>query len=140
MRVALSVTYLTDTFYPATGWAVVKFPLDQTCCGQMRSNTGYPEQAGELARPDRRVFAGFDAVVAPSGSCAAMVRGYYPGLLESTDIPPTYELSEFLVGVLGMVDVGAHPPAGARREVDQPRDVPAPPAESFRARWSRHHG
>jgi L-lactate dehydrogenase complex protein LldE len=120
MRVALFVTCLTDTFYPATGRAVVRllerldcaveFPLDQTCCGQMHYNTGYPEQAGELARRYQRVFAGFDAVVAPSGSCAAMVREYYPGLLGNTEIPPTYELSEFLVEVLGVVDVGAHFP------------------------------
>jgi L-lactate dehydrogenase complex protein LldE len=120
MRVALFVTCLTDTFYPATGRAVVRllerlgcvveFPFEQTCCGQMHYNTGYPAQAGELARRYRRVFAGYDAVVAPSGSCAAMVREYYPSLLAGADIPPTYELSEFLVDLLGVLDVGAHFP------------------------------
>ncbi|HJP75423.1 MAG TPA: (Fe-S)-binding protein [Pseudonocardiaceae bacterium] len=120
MRVALFATCLTDTFFPSTGRSVVRllerlgcsvdFPMAQTCCGQMHFNTGYADEANDLATNYRRVFAGFDAVVAPSGSCAAMVRDVYPKLPTPVDAPPTYELSEFLVDVLGVEDVGAYFP------------------------------
>ncbi|HEY3606516.1 MAG TPA: (Fe-S)-binding protein, partial [Pseudonocardiaceae bacterium] len=76
--------------------------------------TGYPEPATELAARYADVFAGYDAVVAPSGSCAGMVREIHPGLLDGMGQPvakvPTYELSEFLVDVLGVTDVGAYFP------------------------------
>jgi L-lactate dehydrogenase complex protein LldE len=124
VRVALFATCVTDTFYPETAKAVVRllarlgctvdFPLGQTCCGQMHFNTGYPEPATELAAQYAEVFAGYDAVVAPSGSCAGMVREIHPGLVEKADLPPsgvrTYELTEFLVDVLGVTDVGAYFP------------------------------
>ena len=124
MRVALFATCVMDTFFPDTGRAVVRlldrlgcavdFPLDQTCCGQMHFNTGYPEPAAELAARYAEVFAGYDAVVAPSGSCAGMVREIHPklidGLERSASKVPTYELSEFLVDVLGVTDVGAYFP------------------------------
>jgi L-lactate dehydrogenase complex protein LldE len=124
VRVALFATCVMDTFFPDTGRAVVRlldrlgcavdFPLDQTCCGQMHFNTGYPEPAAELAARYAEVFAGYDAVVAPSGSCAGMVREIHPSLIEglgrSAPKVPTYELSEFLVDVLGVTDVGAYFP------------------------------
>ena len=120
MRVALFATCLTDTFFPSTGRSVVRllerlgcsveFPMAQTCCGQMHFNTGYADEAAELATNYGRVFAGFDAVVAPSGSCAAMIRDVYPKLPAKADAPPTYELSEFIVDVLGTTDVGAYFP------------------------------
>ncbi len=120
MRVALFATCLTDTFFPSTGRSVVRllerlgcsveFPMAQTCCGQMHFNTGYADEAAQLATNYGRVFAGFDAVVAPSGSCAAMVRDVYPKLPTSATAPPTYELSEFIVDVLGKQDVGAYFP------------------------------
>jgi L-lactate dehydrogenase complex protein LldE len=122
VRVALFATCVTDTFYPDTARAVVRlldrlgcsvdFPLGQTCCGQLHFNTGYPEPAAELADRYAEVFAGYDAVVAPSGSCAAMVREIHPGLREKDGDPtvPTYELSEFLVDVLKVTDVGAYFP------------------------------
>jgi L-lactate dehydrogenase complex protein LldE len=120
-RVALFPTCLTDTFFPDTARAVVRllerlgctvdFPLDATCCGQMHYNTGYREHAGPLARALASTFAGYDAVVAPSGSCVGMVRDVYPKLLEaSTVVPKIYELSELLVDVLGVTDVGAYFP------------------------------
>lgn len=121
-RVALFATCLTDTFFPDTARAVVRllerlgctvdFPAGQTCCGQMHYNTGYRAQAGKLAKRHARAFAGYDAVVAPSGSCVGMVRDMYPGLHRSTVsvAARTYELSEFLVDVLGVVDVGAYFP------------------------------
>lgn len=129
MRVALAVTCLVDQMYPAVGEAAVTvlrrlgidvaFPRDQTCCGQVAFNDGFWPQARPLARRFVEIFEGADAVVSPSGSCAAMVREFYPVLLR--DDPPmaararevgrrTYEFSEFLVDVLGRADVGARFP------------------------------
>ncbi|GAA2484800.1 (Fe-S)-binding protein [Streptomyces gobitricini] len=132
MRVALFLTCVNDTLYPDTGRAVVKlltrlgvdvdFPTAQTCCGQAHYNTGYRHQAEPLARRFAQVFGGYDAVVTPSGSCAAMVRELYPRMGERARaeghgdalaravapvVPKTYELTEFLVDVLGRTDVGA---------------------------------
>lgn len=120
-RVGLFATCLTDTFFPATGRAVVRllerlgcqveFPMDQTCCGQMHYNTGYRDQARSLAEKYSAVFAGYDAIVAPSGSCGGMVREIHPELRGPSDaFAHTYELSEFIVDVLGMTDVGAYFP------------------------------
>jgi L-lactate dehydrogenase complex protein LldE len=117
--VALFPTCLTDTLFPGTARAVVRllerlgctvaFPLDATCCGQMHYNTGYHEHAAPLAESMARAFRGYDAVVAPSGSCVGMVREVHPKLGNGSG-PPTYELSEFLVDVLGVTDVGAYFP------------------------------
>ncbi|MFL5903281.1 MAG: (Fe-S)-binding protein [Solirubrobacteraceae bacterium] len=109
VRVALLVTCLVDTLFPQAGIATVRllerlgcevaFPDDQTCCGQMHRNSGLGEEGRALAARLREVFAGYDAVVAPSASCAATVR-------ETTNLG-VFELSEFLVGELGVEDVGA---------------------------------
>jgi L-lactate dehydrogenase complex protein LldE len=130
VRVALFITCLNDTLFPDAGRATVTvlerlghevvFPEEQTCCGQMHANSGYRRQAVPLVRRFVRAFseAGADAIVCPSGSCAAMVRDQYEGLAASTGdarlvaaaaalIPRTFELSEFLVGELGVEDVGA---------------------------------
>jgi L-lactate dehydrogenase complex protein LldE len=119
MRVALFVTCVNDLVYPQTGKAVVailerlghrvEFPLAQTCCGQMHANSGYRAEALPLVRNYVRAFDDYDAVVAPSGSCVAMVRESYPGLVPDAEpvARRTYELSEFLVDVLGVTDVGA---------------------------------
>ncbi|MFI9810797.1 (Fe-S)-binding protein [Saccharothrix variisporea] len=117
-KVALFATCLTDTLYPATARATVRllerlgltveFPLDQTCCGQMHFNTGYRDHAADLAVRFASMFSGYDAVVVPSGSCAGMVRHVQPDLGAAP--PPTYELSEFLVDVLQVTDVGAYFP------------------------------
>jgi L-lactate dehydrogenase complex protein LldE len=120
-RVGLFATCLTDTFYPSTARAVLRllerlgcdvdFPMGQTCCGQMHYNTGYRDQARPLAAAYARVFAGYDAIVVPSGSCGGMVREVHPELHGSSDaFTRTYELSEFLVDVLGVTDVGAYFP------------------------------
>jgi L-lactate dehydrogenase complex protein LldE len=111
MRVALFVTCFNDTLFPEAGRAVVEvlervgcevdFPLEQTCCGQMHVNSGYEHEAGGLMSRFSRVFSGFDAVVSPSASCVAHVRERIP------DAPPVYELTEFLIDRLGVVDVGA---------------------------------
>ncbi len=109
MRVALFVTCFNDTLFPGTGRAVVEvlerlghtvvFPEEQTCCGQMHGNSGYGEEAGRLAERMERVFAGYEAIVSPSASCTAFVR-------EHTGLP-VYELTELLIDVLGVEDVGA---------------------------------
>jgi L-lactate dehydrogenase complex protein LldE len=109
VRVALFVTCLVDTLFPRAGIATVQvlerlgcevaFPRDQTCCGQMHRNTGAAREADRLARRLPEMFAGYDVVVTPSASCAATVR-------ETTDLG-VFELSEFLVGELGVEDVGA---------------------------------
>jgi L-lactate dehydrogenase complex protein LldE len=109
VRVALLVTCLVDSLFPEAGIATVRllerlgcevaFPDGQTCCGQMHRNSGLVAEGKALAARLPGVFAGYDAVVAPSASCAATVR-------ETTDLP-VFELSEFLVGELGVEDVGA---------------------------------
>ncbi|HEV2781498.1 MAG TPA: (Fe-S)-binding protein [Actinophytocola sp.] len=115
---ALFPTCLTDTFYPDTARAVVRllerlgctvdFPLDAICCGQMHFNTGYRDHAVPMAAALARAFDGYDAVVAPSGSCVGMVREIHPKL--GLGSLPVYELTEFLVDVLGVIDVGAYFP------------------------------
>ncbi|MDQ7849035.1 MAG: (Fe-S)-binding protein [Armatimonadota bacterium] len=127
-RVALFVTCLVDQFAPEVARATQRVlervgvaaavPADQTCCGQPLLNDGFPDQAAQLARRWMQTFEPFDAVVTPSGSCATTVREFYPQLL-ATDpwagrvravAHRTYELSEFLVRVLRVEDVGARFP------------------------------
>jgi L-lactate dehydrogenase complex protein LldE len=131
MKVALMVTCINDTLFPDTGKAVVRllrrlgvdveFPEQQSCCGQPMVNTGYLDEAVPVVRNFARAFAGYDAVVTPSGSCAGSVRHQHgivarrsgDAALERATAelsPRTYELSEFLVDVLGVVDVGAYFP------------------------------
>jgi L-lactate dehydrogenase complex protein LldE len=114
MRVSLFVTCFNDTLFPQTGRAVVRllerlgcevdFPLEQTCCGQMHMNSGYPREGVALARRCGRVFEGAECVVTPSASCAGMLRQ------QLSDGPPVYELSELLIDRLGVDEVGAHFP------------------------------
>jgi L-lactate dehydrogenase complex protein LldE len=131
MRVALMVTCINDALYPETGKAVVRllrrlgvevgFPQAQTCCGQPMVNTGYLDEAVPVLRAFVSAFEGYDAVVVPSGSCAGSARHQHsivarrsgdPGLARAVErISPTvHELSEFLVDVLGVEDVGAYFP------------------------------
>jgi L-lactate dehydrogenase complex protein LldE len=112
VRIALFVTCLGDTLFPEVPKATVAvlerlghevaFPREQTCCGQLHSNSGYRDEALALARRFARIFDGFDAVVSPSSSCVGAVRE-----LLGADAPRVFELSEFLVGQLAMEDVGA---------------------------------
>jgi L-lactate dehydrogenase complex protein LldE len=96
----------------------VEFPLEQTCCGQMFTNTGYAREALPLVERFAEVFADYDAVVAPSGSCVGSVRHQHatvardcgaPALADRVDRTSgkVHELSELLVDVLGVTDVGA---------------------------------
>ncbi|GAA3191827.1 (Fe-S)-binding protein [Actinocorallia longicatena] len=116
MRVALFVSCVNDALFPRTGRSVVAvlerlghevvFEPAQTCCGQMHWTTGYHREAEGLARRFCEVFAGHDAIVTPSASCAATVRNAYPRLVGG-DPPPVHEFTEFLTDVLGVTDVGA---------------------------------
>jgi L-lactate dehydrogenase complex protein LldE len=84
VRVALFVTCLVDGLFPDVGKATVallerlgctvEVPRSQTCCGQMHINTGYIREALPLVRRHVAAFEGYEAVVAPSGSCAGSVR------------------------------------------------------------------
>ena len=118
-RVALFVGCLNDTLFPQAARATVEvlervgchveFPFEQTCCGQMHHNTGYQRTSQQLAKHFLDVFRGYDHVVSPSGSCTAMVRHFYPTQL-GVEPPKVHELSEFLIDVLGIDDVGAYFP------------------------------
>jgi L-lactate dehydrogenase complex protein LldE len=122
---------LADAMFPEVGKATVQvlerlgqrveFPTEQTCCGQMHVNTGYQKQAMPLVERFAEVFTPYDAIVAPSGSCVGSVRHQHamiakrfgsPELVEQVEAvaAKTYELSEFLVDVLGVTDVGAYFP------------------------------
>jgi L-lactate dehydrogenase complex protein LldE len=126
MKVSLMITCLGDVFFPDAGVATVRllrrlgvevdFPQAQTCCGQPHFNSGYHDEARKLARHTIAAFANGRPVVTPSGSCAAMVKLEYPHLLHNDltwhgraeDLAHrTHELSDFLVNVLGIEDVGA---------------------------------
>ncbi|MGV9825289.1 (Fe-S)-binding protein [Gordonia sp. NPDC003429] len=131
MRVALFATCFNDTMWPNTPRATVlllerlgvevEFPIEQTCCGQMFTNTGYAQEAIAGVRQFADVFGDYDAVVAPSGSCVGSVRHQHADVADRTgdrslraavDVlaPKFFELSEFLVDVLGVTDVGAYFP------------------------------
>jgi L-lactate dehydrogenase complex protein LldE len=131
VRVALLVTCLVDLFRPSIGFAAVKLleeagcsvevPRAQTCCGQPAYNSGDKADAKTIARQVITAFAGYDYVVAPSGSCAGMVRVHYPELFadepamweQVEDLASrTYELVSFLTDVRGMSAVTAR---GAQR-------------------------
>ena len=132
MRAALMITCLADQFFPQAGTATVRllrrlgvevvFPKGQTCCGQPHFNSGYWADARVLARRTLRLFAQELPVVVPSGSCAAMVKLEYPALFDGEPswhrraeelAARTFELSDFLVNVLHLEDVGACFPARA---------------------------
>jgi len=133
MRIALFATCLADALFPNVDIATVTvlerlghevvFPPKQTCCGQMHVNTGYLKEAVPLVRNHLDAFeeAGCDAVVAPSGSCVGSVRHQHAMVARRAGdealarraeamAARTYELSELLIDVLGVRDVGAYYP------------------------------
>jgi L-lactate dehydrogenase complex protein LldE len=93
----------------------VSFPQDQTCCGQPAFNSGYWDEARPCAERFLGVFKDAEHIVCPSGSCTTMVRVFYPELLASSPLrgeaealaQRTFELSEFLVRIAGVTQVGA---------------------------------
>jgi L-lactate dehydrogenase complex protein LldE len=126
-RVGLFVTCLVDLFRPSVGFAAVKLleaagcsvevPAAQTCCGQPAYNSGDRKDAIAIAKQVIAAFEAFDYVVAPSGSCAGMIKVHYPALLASdVEWGPrakalaerVFELVSFLTDVRGMSEVEAH--------------------------------
>jgi L-lactate dehydrogenase complex protein LldE len=126
VRVGLFVTCLVDLFRPTVGFAAVKLledcgclvevPQAQTCCGQPAYNSGDRADTKAIARQVLAAFSDFDYVVAPSGSCAGMIRSHYPELFAdepemATQVQHlakrTYELVSFLTDVMGMTGVAA---------------------------------
>jgi L-lactate dehydrogenase complex protein LldE len=133
MRIAVVATCLADSLYPDVVKATVGllerlghtvvFPQAQVCCGQMHVNTGYLKEALPVVRHHVDTFdaAEFDVAVAPSGSCVGSIRhqqamvarrGGDEALAARAEALAgrTYELSELLVDVLGVTDVGAYFP------------------------------
>lgn len=131
MRVALFVTCLGDALFPEVGRATVsllrrlghrvEFPAGQVCCGQMHVNSGYQAQALPLIRRHVDAFEGYEAVVAPSASCAASARHQHATVARRAGDEAlaaraeavgarTWELSQFLVDVCGTEEVGAYWP------------------------------
>jgi L-lactate dehydrogenase complex protein LldE len=125
MRVALFIPCFVDQIQPQVGLDTVKilrrlgyeldYPEDQTCCGQPAFNTGQFETARPCAERLVAIFRDYEYIVCPSGSCTSMVRTHYPELLRSSTLRDdavalgkrTFELTEFLVRVAGVEDVGA---------------------------------
>ncbi|MFZ0451305.1 MAG: (Fe-S)-binding protein [Desulfatiglandaceae bacterium] len=131
-RVSLFIPCLVEHFLPHVGEATarvlaragveVDYPEAQTCCGQMAFKAGHHRDARRTARHFMEVFEASDFVVAPSGSCVGMVRKQYPVLFREDAMGldraavlgrKTYELTEFLVKVLGIIDLGATWPGRA---------------------------
>ena len=124
-KVSLFIPCFVDQLLPQVAVDTVKvlrrlgygvdYPEDQTCCGQPAFNTGYWDEARPCAEHFVRVFKHADVVVCPSGSCATMVRTFYADLLASSSFREdalalasrTFELSEFLVKVAAVTQVGA---------------------------------
>jgi L-lactate dehydrogenase complex protein LldE len=131
MRIALFITCLADTLYPSVGKATVTllerlghqvtFPPGQTCCGQMHINTGYLRDALPLVRHHVGTFESSEVIVAPFGSCVGSIRHQHAMVARrygeerlaqraEAVAARTFELSQLLVDVLGVEDVGAYYP------------------------------
>ncbi len=125
--VTLFIQCLVDGIYPDVGEAMVNIlrklgleidcPSRQTCCGQPAFNSGYRREAKFAARRFIEIFDAAPTIVCPSGSCVTMVRHHYPELFMHDDYwlqramrvaAKTYELTEFLVDVMGLDDLGAY--------------------------------
>ncbi len=142
-RIALFIPCFVDQLQPQVGLDTVavlrrlgfqlEYPEDQTCCGQPGFNTGQWDAALPCAERFVKVFRNYETIVCPSGSCTSMVRTHYPELLKHSALREdaiavgqrTYELTQFLVKVAGVTEVGAefphsvtyHPSCHATREL-----------------------
>jgi L-lactate dehydrogenase complex protein LldE len=131
-RIALFATCLVDLFRPSVGFAAlrlledagcdVRVPPAQTCCGQPAWNSGDRKHARALARQVIETFEPYDAVVLPSGSCAATVVKDYPQMFREGDrmraraealAGKTFEITQFLADVLGVAAIEGRLPASA---------------------------
>ena len=120
MNVGLFIPCYIDQFYPRVGMATVDvlerfgatvdYPTQQTCCGQPMANTGCDDDARVVAEHFLKTFGGYEYVVAPSGSCVAMVRHHFADLFDNDPrvaamAPKTFELCEFLTDVVGVTKI-----------------------------------
>ena len=152
-NVALFVTCLVDLFRPSVGFAAVKLledagcrvhiPINQTCCGQPAWNSGDRKDTRELAEAVIEAFESFDYIIAPSGSCAGMLKKHYPEIFADDETwrervlafsAKVYELTEFLADIMKVVkfdyvvkaDVTYHDACAGLRELgvsSQPRKL-----------------
>lgn len=126
MKASIFITCICDTFYPEVGESLVRvlnkvgievdFPYGQVCCGQPAMNTGYWDDTREVAKTLLDAFKDSEYVVAPSGSCVAAVKEYYPLIFEKDErylplvnslIPKIFEFSQFMTEVVKVTDLGA---------------------------------
>ena len=125
-HVTLFIPCLVDTFFPEVGEAMVRifqrlgnslsYPSDQTCCGQPAYTAGYRREARIAATRFIDIFENAEAIVCPSGSCVHMVRHHYLELFKNENSylkraekigAKTFELTEYLVDILQITDLGA---------------------------------
>jgi L-lactate dehydrogenase complex protein LldE len=125
-NVSLFIPCTVDLFLPHIGEATVillrrlginpVYHEEQTCCGQPAINAGYQKEAQKAAKHFIKVFGDDEQVVSPSGSCVCTVKYHYPELFENEPewrrraeelAPRMFELSQYLVDVLKVEDVGA---------------------------------
>lgn len=125
-KASLFIPCIVDLFLPEIGEATVQvlrrlgvdpqYHEAQTCCGQPAMNAGYRDQAKKAAKHFIDVFGDDDVIVSPSGSCVCMVKHHYPQLLCDEPVwlrraeevsKRIYELSQYIVDILGIEDVGA---------------------------------
>jgi len=126
MRIHLFIPCLVDQFRPSAAWSTFRvleslgidaaYTPEQVCCGQPFFKAGHMKEARLLARKTLLHFQDGRPVVSPSGSCVRMVREHYRELFEADSVEArqaqdlsdrTYELSEFLVRMLGVTDLGS---------------------------------
>ena len=131
LKVALFATCANDVMFPQTPIATVEllerlgcrveFPEEQTCCGQIFTNTGYYDEAMGSVKSYLKAFEKYEYIVGPSGSCVGSVRHQHEMLARrdagdaigdrvAAVAARTYDISEFIVDVLGITDVGAYFP------------------------------
>lgn len=131
MTVSIFIPCFIDQLYPQVGFnmvkvlekagCVVKYNTNQTCCGQPAFNAGFRGEAKEVCSKFIKDFSDAEYIVAPSASCVGFIRNYYPSLFNNSSVhnnvkalaERTFELSEFLVNVLQVDDLGASFPAKA---------------------------
>ncbi|MDO4425036.1 MAG: (Fe-S)-binding protein [Planctomycetia bacterium] len=124
-RIAIFVPCYMDQFYPHAAQSRVEildrlgvrveYPPEQTCCGQPAFNSGYWDEARKVVRSFAKTFEKYDWIICPSGSCTAMCRVFFEHLFPDnpsiTEVGKrVVELTEFLVNVLGVTDLGARFP------------------------------
>jgi L-lactate dehydrogenase complex protein LldE len=125
-RVSLFVTCVVDQLFPQVGIAMtqvlerlgfeVDFPRAQTCCGQPAFNSGYPDEARQVARHFLNVFGDAEYIIVPSGSCTSMIKHHYEELLQRDEkllaqvrniTGRVWEFSQFVLQIANVEDLGA---------------------------------